>query len=226
MARTGWLHRALLILLVAVAIVPSHRARAVPSFALQTGQPCTSCHIGGYGPQLTPFGRAFKLGGYTQTGGDGWQASVPASVMLLGSYTNTTKGQGAPAAPHYGANGNFAMDQVALFLGGRINNYAGGLVQTTFNGVTSTLKLDNTDLRVTSAFSVGKSDLRLGVDVNNGPTVQDPFNSTYAWGYPFVGSQLAPVPTAAPLLAGGLIGNSIGTTVYACRDFAPKSLSC
>ena len=45
-------------------------ARALPSFALQTGQACASCHIGAYGPQLTAFGRAFKLGGYTQKGGE------------------------------------------------------------------------------------------------------------------------------------------------------------
>ena len=193
-------------------------ARAVPSFATQTGQPCTACHIGAYGPQLTPFGRAFKIGGYTQTGGDGWQASFPASLMLLGSYTNTEKGQGAPVAPHYGDNGNFAMDQISLFLAGRITDYAGGFVQGTFNGIDSSFHLDNTDLRVTKPFDVGNSDLRLGVDLNNGPTVQDPFNSSYAWGYPYVASAVAPTPAAQPLLAGGLIGNSIGVTLYGWYD--------
>ena len=44
------------------------RAAAVPAFAEQTGQPCVGCHVGGFGPQLTPFGRAFKLGGYTLDG--------------------------------------------------------------------------------------------------------------------------------------------------------------
>jgi hypothetical protein len=43
-------------------------------------------HIGGYGPQLTPLGRAFKIGGYTQTGGEGWQASVSLSAMVLTSF--------------------------------------------------------------------------------------------------------------------------------------------
>jgi hypothetical protein len=205
-----------LILLGLVAgIRPAH---AVPSFATQTGQPCTACHIGSFGPQLTPFGRAFKIGGYTQTGGQGWQASFPASLMLLGSYTNTQKGQGAPVAPHYGDNGNFAMDQISLFLAGRINDYAGGFVQGTFDGIGSTFFLDNTDLRVTAPFDVGNSDLRLGADLNNGPTVQDPYNSSYAWGYPYVSSAFAPTPSAQPLLAGGLIGNSIGVTLYGWYD--------
>src|SRR5450631_3507615 len=55
-------------------------ARAIPNFASQTGQPCTACHVGAFGPQLTPFGRAFKMGGYTQQGGEGVAASIPLSA--------------------------------------------------------------------------------------------------------------------------------------------------
>jgi len=36
-------------------------ASAVPSFARQTGQPCATCHTAF--PELTPFGRRFKLSG-------------------------------------------------------------------------------------------------------------------------------------------------------------------
>jgi len=201
---------------VAASLLPS-LAWAVPNYAQQTGQPCTACHIGAYGPQLTAFGRAFKIGGYTQIGGDA-VTPVPLSLMLLGSYSNTTKGQGTPAANNYGANGNFAMDQISLFAGGRITDYAGAFVQGTFNGIASTFKLDNTDLRLTTPLSVGDTELRVGLDINNGPTVQDPYNTTYAWGYPYVASALVPVPTAQPLLAGGLIGNSIGATVYGWYD--------
>jgi len=189
-------------------------ARAIPAFAVQTGQPCTTCHIGAFGPQLTAFGRAFKIGGYTQTGGDA-TTPVPFSLMLIGSYSNTTKGQGAPAANNYGANGNFAMDQIGLFYGGHIGDYAGALIQGTFDGIASAFNLDNSDVRLTAPFTVSDTELRLGLDINNGPTVQDPYNSSYSWGYPYVGSALVPTPTAQPLLAGGLSGNSIGATVYA-----------
>lgn len=41
------------------------RANALPSFARQTGQKCAACHVGGSWPQLTPWGRFFKLSGYT-----------------------------------------------------------------------------------------------------------------------------------------------------------------
>jgi hypothetical protein len=199
----------------AFALLFPHVAHAIPAFATQTGQPCASCHIGSFGPQLTPFGQAFKIEGYTETGGQGWQAQLPVSVMLLGSYTDTQKGQGAPASQHYGSNGNFAMDQISAFVGGRISDYAGGLVQGTFDGVASAISLDNTDLRFSYPFSFNDAQLRAGVDVNNGPTVQDPYNASYAWGYPYVSSALAPTPAAQPLLAGGLIGNSIGVSAYA-----------
>ncbi|HUW27311.1 MAG TPA: cytochrome C, partial [Sulfuriferula sp.] len=43
----------------------SNPARAVPSFARQTGQNCVACHAGGQFPELTPYGRLFKLTGYT-----------------------------------------------------------------------------------------------------------------------------------------------------------------
>ena len=205
--------------ILAAAIVAFYPAlaRAIPAFAQQTGQPCTACHIGAYGPQLTAFGRAFKISGYTQTGGDA-TIPVPFSAMLLGSYSNTTKGQGAPAANNYGANGNFAMDQISVFAGGRITDNAGALVQVTFDGIGSAIYLDNSDLRLTAPFDVNNTELRLGLDLNNGPTVQDPYNSSFAWGYPYVSSALVPTPTAQPLLAGALAGNSIGATIYAWYD--------
>ena len=54
---------ALLVTVVAALWAIPRPAEAVPSFASQTGQPCTACHVGAFGPQLTPFGRAFKIGG-------------------------------------------------------------------------------------------------------------------------------------------------------------------
>ncbi|MHB1334257.1 MAG: hypothetical protein ACYCY1_16855, partial [Sulfuriferula sp.] len=43
----------------------SNSAQAVPAFARQTGQNCVACHAGGQFPELTPYGRLFKLTGYT-----------------------------------------------------------------------------------------------------------------------------------------------------------------
>src|SRR5512142_1139446 len=92
-------------------------AQAVPNFAAQTGQPCTACHIGGYGPQLTPLGRAFKIGGYTQRGGEGWQSYFPVSAMVLTSFNHTgTRVPDDQVTHHFGSNNNFALDQISVFL--------------------------------------------------------------------------------------------------------------
>src|SRR5271165_4841768 len=193
-------------------------AGAVPDFAQQTGQPCAMCHIGSFGPQLTPFGREFKLGGYTQTGGEGPAARIPLSAFVLGSFSNTVTTQPAPPAVDFGRDNNVAVDQISVFLAGRIDDHTGGFIQGTYSGVNHAFLLDNTDIRITTPLTVGDSAPRIGISLNNGPTVQDPYNTTFAWGFPYASSALAPVPTAQPLLAGGLIGNSLGLTGYLWYD--------
>lgn len=47
---------------IAMFIVLSQpEAHAVPSYSRQTGLSCATCHFAP--PELTPFGRKFKLGG-------------------------------------------------------------------------------------------------------------------------------------------------------------------
>jgi hypothetical protein len=52
-------------------------AQALPSFARQTGQPCGTCHTDF--PALTPYGRCFKLLGYTT--GDGQFRTTPFPIF-------------------------------------------------------------------------------------------------------------------------------------------------
>jgi hypothetical protein len=128
--RCGWLPGLAVLSLLAYL----RPAAAVPSFAAQTGQPCAACHVGAFGPQLTPFGRAFKIGGYTQTGGEGTAAQVPLAAMVLGSFTNTSASQPEPPTHGFARNNNFALDQVSLFLAGRVTDNLGGFVQGTYSG--------------------------------------------------------------------------------------------
>ena len=60
----------------------------------------------------------------------------------------------------------------------------------------------------------------MGITVNTNPTVQDPYNTTPVWGFPFIASALAPTPAAQPMLAGAFANNSVGYTVYAWLDSA------
>jgi mono/diheme cytochrome c family protein len=55
--------------LAAFTVLSATSAGAVPAFAAQTGAPCAACHVGGFGPQLTIYGRDFKLHGYTARSG-------------------------------------------------------------------------------------------------------------------------------------------------------------
>ncbi len=207
-------------LAVAVAALSAiaRPAHAVPSFASQTGQPCSACHIGSFGPQLTPFGRAFKISGYTLQGGDGLASRIPLSAMVYSSFTNTAQNQPGPAATHYADNNNFALDQISVFLAGRFNDYAGAMIQGTYSGTAAAFHWDNTDVRVTTPIDLpNDANLRIGLSLNNGPTVQDPYNNTFAWGYPYVASALAPVPGANPIIT-SLIGNTLGATINGWYD--------
>src|SRR5258708_29534915 len=88
--------RSTLLALGAILLFTSE-ANAVPSFAEQTGQRCSACHVGGLGPQLTPFGRSFKLGGYTVRAGG--NVTLPFARMIRASLFPTPKKQPSPPAP-------------------------------------------------------------------------------------------------------------------------------
>ena len=99
------------------------RPRRFPSFARQTGQPCASCHTAF--PELTPFGRRFKLGGYTMGGGMSMEEAPPIAGMLLPTFTKTKVQQDSPPTNPNGypiahVNDNFVMQQASLFYGGQI----------------------------------------------------------------------------------------------------------
>jgi hypothetical protein len=185
-------------------------AFAVPAFADQTGQPCSSCHVGAFGPQLTVFGRQFKLLGYTARSVD---FNVPVSAMAIASYLGTSADQ--PATPPYSSNNNTTLDQISLFVAGGVGEHFGGFSQFTYDGVGRAYSWDNLDLRAVNSFDVGGTDLVAGLSLNNNPAIQDPWNTMPAWGFPYTDSALAPSPGAATVLNGGLAQSAVGVTAYA-----------
>src|SRR5664279_6662863 len=83
------LPRALLGVAALWLAVLSGSAQAIPAFNRQTGQNCVACHAGGQFPELTPYGRLFKLTGYTIG-----QRTIPISGMAVASVSkvaNTSK---------------------------------------------------------------------------------------------------------------------------------------
>lgn len=197
-------------LLFGAALVFHRPAAAVPAFAQQTGRNCAACHVGGFGPELTPFGREFKLGGYTLR----MHSSVPLSAMAIGSWTRTKKDQD-PAPEHLNRNDNLVLDQASLFVAGGIGSHFGGFAQlVTYDGVGRAWSWDNIDLRAVTDAKLFGEDSTLGLSVNNNPTAQDPWNTLPAWGFPFTDTAVSPTPDAGELIDDPLAGNTIGLTGY------------
>lgn len=218
-----------LFLAAGLLLLPA-RAGAVPSFARQMNMQCIVCHT--EFPLLTEFGRQFKLSGYTLS--TTLNGPPPVAVMLQPSFTHTAMGQPGGAAPHFGDNNNWALTQASLFYAGRLfgpyasklfgtdaatfANKFGVFLQTTYDGVGKAWSWDNAELRFADTGTVGKHSLTYGAYLNNNPTMQDPWNSTPAWGFPFTGSGLAPGPAAATFIDGATAQQVAGLGAYAMVD--------
>jgi hypothetical protein len=198
----------------------SNATARIPSFSRQTGLACSACHY--QFPQLTPFGRLFKLNGYTMSGlksivgGDSTRPSLslqpipPLSAMIVTSLTHTSK-----AVPEAQNNNAMFPEQASLFLGAANTPRIGTFVQLTYAAQDGAIGIDNVDFRYANHTTVADKDLLLGLTVHNNPTVQDVWNTVPAWSYPFMSSSTAPSPMASTLLEGTLGQQVIGLGGYA-----------
>jgi hypothetical protein len=230
-------------------------AQALPSFARQTGQPCGTCHTDF--PALTPYGRRFKLLGYTAGGGefrttpfssdagrdaraeldklrgytkaldapanDGGKEYVPPlSMMAIVGFTHTQAPLPPPTDP-YKPNDNTVLSPFSAFWGGAITDNIGAFAQVTYNAVPAggfgdpfghTWTWDNTDVRFARTASIGPLDLVYGITANNNPTVQDLWNTTPAWSFPYAVSTLAPTPGSKTIIEGAFAAHVGGVGAY------------
>ncbi|SBT06972.1 Cytochrome c1 protein [Candidatus Accumulibacter aalborgensis] len=199
---------------VLLATTFSTTAQAVPSYARQTGSECAACHIGSFGPQLTPYGIRFKVGGYTDT--DGKDGKVPISAMAVANWTRSTKD--LPEAPaHFSTNNNAAVQEVSLFLAGRLTDHIGTFIQGTYSGVDRKSFLDQVDIRYASTLNLGEQEGVVGISLNNNPTLTDPFNTLAQWRFPYTASDFGFGTGAAPLVE-NLGGSVVGINAYTLWD--------
>jgi hypothetical protein len=242
-------------------------AQALPSFARQTGQPCGTCHTD-Y-PALTPFGRRFKLMGYTTGGGPyrttpfssnaardvqaeynrllGYAETVkapppvddnsktwvpPISAMAIVGFTHTQADQPSPQDP-LNPNNNIVYSPFSMFWGGAITSNIGAFAQVTYNNPGSvagpsfsstgqptsspfvhTWTWDNTDVRFAGTANIGSLDFVYGITANNNPSVQDLWNTTPAWSFPYAVSTVAPTPGASTVIEGAFAAHVGGVGAY------------
>lgn len=202
-------------LIVSILSFASVNAHAVPAFARQTGQNCVACHAGGQFPELTPYGRLFKLTGYTIG-----QRALPLSMMAV--LTSNKVKVNDPAATGHSQDGKPIFNTASLFIAGKISDKVGGFAQITYENYTGDnagdsghTGSDNLDLRYADRLIDANSDLIYGFTLHNNPGVQDVWNSTPAWGYGVVPGSTGAGGAITPMLDGGLGQQVAGIGAYA-----------
>jgi hypothetical protein len=229
-AGTGFRNLILTTIFAAALFGAAPAALAVPSFARQTGMACEACHT--VFPELTHFGRVFKANGYTLTNlkqvrdVSGKKEELlelaqmpPLSIMVQISDTQmktTVPDLAAAGAPGVAQNGTVGFpQQLSLFYAGKIAPHLGAYAQLTYANDSGTIGIDNTDVRFADEMLLpDKSTLTYGLSLNNNPTVQDLWNSTPAWGFPYASSNANVSPLASTAINGPYAQNVAGLTGY------------
>ncbi|MGO9461908.1 MAG: hypothetical protein ACLPWS_04760 [Rhodomicrobium sp.] len=204
--------------LAAGLALQSQTASAVPSYARQTGQTCATCHT--MWPELTPYGRQFKMMAYTPGGtrcNDGSAKSeetqVPLAVMAWpATYTSYKNKAANPTSPPNSINDNdWLPGQFSLFIAGQYYCNVGGFAQQTYDRPGNGFSWDITDIKWAKATVVDGIPLVYGVTGNNWPGAQDPWNTINGgFNFPWITSEVAPGPTASTLLGGGTWSGRVG----------------
>jgi hypothetical protein len=212
------MHKILRILAFVFLVLDLNCAHAVPSFARQTGLSCNVCHSNP--PELTAFGRNFKLRGYVLTDMTAkdkvgntkelrLSRSIPLSVMMLLSNTSYQANQ-----PKSQNNSAGFPQQLSIFFAGAFASHFGGLAQLTYTHANDHFGMDNTDLRYANQDKLGGKDWEYGITMNNNPTVEDIWNSTPVWGFPWISTASGVNPIASPLINGTLGQDVAGVGGY------------
>src|SRR5438445_8587785 len=210
------------VLVLLMATVNPPKGKAVPSFARQTGLPCSGCHY--TPPELNPAGRRFKLLGYVDRADEtkviksdpgkkraplDLLSSLPLSAWLETSFTSTKSS--IPGTQ----NGSLELPQdISLFISGAWTTHVGSFMQVTYDTQDDHFSMDNTDIRYANKTTIGGKELVFGLNLNNNPTVEDLWNSTLAWGFPFGSSNSAPSPSATAIVNGSLAQDVAGFGGY------------
>lgn len=217
---------AALLVLGALGALP---AQALPLFARQTGMACMACHT--VYPELTHFGRMFKLNGYQLDNGKDLQYTEDDGEVRLGLPTipnlalfimtgYVSLGKALPDSQVLGAHSSSSgiqfPQQVSLLYGGKIAPHFGAFAQVTYDSSADTFNIDNTDFRFAKQWVLpNKTPLTLGISINNNPSVEDPYNTTPAFGFPYLPPEIAVGSITAPLVEAALAYQIAGPVFYA-----------
>jgi hypothetical protein len=208
------------VILALLTMLTATSANAVPSFARQMGgMQCAACHT--VFPELTPFGRQFKLRGFSMSAPKPDNApffdKIPVSALLQISQTLTRyTGTAGATSADFPRDDNIIVQTAGLYYAGKITDKSGALVQYNYDGIERRWGMEMADIRYAGTATLGK-ELVYGITLNNNPTVSDIYNSTPVWGFPNVGSA-AVMPAASTMLDMTLQSQVGGVGVYGLWD--------
>ncbi|MGA2708052.1 MAG: cytochrome C [Steroidobacteraceae bacterium] len=225
----AWVQRCGALALVLLGIIVAQPSQALPLFARQTGMACMTCHT--VYPELTHFGRMFKLNGYQLDNGkdiqvttdEGKQQLALPAIPNLALFVMVGDVQLAKPLPdsqiagaHSLANGGIELpQQLSLLYGGKIAPHFGAFAQVTYDFSADTFNIDNTDFRFANTIVLpNKQPFAYGVSINNNPTIEDPWNTTPAFGFPYVPPEVAVGSVASPLINAGTAYEVAGPVGY------------
>jgi hypothetical protein len=174
MQRGYFLHVCLITAVTVVSLCFSQEeASAVPSFARQTGKPCSGCHT--IWPRLNATGREFKVQGYTEVAED--YPRIDKDNLDLLRY-------GPPLAlslisfPYSKTSGNKAEtripEEAAIFFAGRMTPDIGAFVEPKWDRDSRQFSLEL--VKVSSATKVGNNTVGLVV-LKSDIAGADPYNT-------------------------------------------------
>ncbi len=199
-------------------------AKAIPPFARQTGLACEACHTAP--PELTPFGRRFKLNGYTLTTRPPlvndvddykrntlWLTDLPGISVLAqigyDHYDRAPPDTGQPYPAKAQSDSYQFPDQFSLAYAGAVTDKVGAWLQLTYNGQGGSVGVDNIDIRYSDHTFDNK--FVWGVTANNYVTFQDVWNG--------FGSYSLPNFNTVTLWSGGVAGAGLSGPII--NTFGP-----
>jgi len=132
---------------VSTAVVAPTTSEAIPAFARQTGAACLSCHFQTF-PTLSPMGRSFKEGAFTDVGEQGLiedellsiTESLNFTMVLRPQFNSTTidaaaainadiAAGNAPGTTVAGTVSTYGIGDQVLMFGGRVGSNTGTFVE-------------------------------------------------------------------------------------------------
>lgn len=177
--------RSIIICLVAVAIIvcgltAPQESLAVPSFAKQTGRPCSGCHT--VWPRLNATGREFKLQGYTEVADDYPRIQQDnLDLLRYGPAISLGLSSFLYSKDQFSDQKNTTMaetsvpDEAAFYFAGRMTPNIGTFTEFHWERATKTFGLEL--VKISAATRVGSS-TTLGVVVGKMDVAgADPYNT-------------------------------------------------